>query len=101
MTDSEQGTSVLGCIWERGGGGAKGYGSDDCPCGTGPQTPNHNLQSCPIFDSLRYPQEALGTGRDTATDCGLCLTHRTENPGWPGPKKKKKAVERDSNCGEN
>ena len=27
--------------------------SDECPCGTGHQTPNHILQSCPIFDDLR------------------------------------------------
>ena len=27
--------------------------SDECPCGTGPQTPNHILQSCPTFDDLR------------------------------------------------
>ena len=27
--------------------------SDECPCSTGPQTPNHILQSCPTFDALR------------------------------------------------
>ena len=27
--------------------------SDKCPCRTGPQTPNHILQSCPTFDALR------------------------------------------------
>ena len=27
--------------------------SDECPYGTGPQTPNHILQSCPTFDALR------------------------------------------------
>ena len=27
--------------------------SDECPCGTGPQTPKHILQSCPTFDDLR------------------------------------------------
>ena len=37
--------------------------SDECPCGTGPQTPNHILQSCPTFDDLRRqtwpsPEEA-------------------------------------------
>ena len=28
--------------------------SDERPCGTGPQTPNHILQSCPTFDALRH-----------------------------------------------
>ena len=28
--------------------------SDECPCGKGPQTPNHILQSCPTFDDLRH-----------------------------------------------
>ena len=27
--------------------------SDECPCSIGPQTPNHILQSCPTFDTLR------------------------------------------------
>ena len=27
--------------------------SDECPCGTGLQTPNHILQSCPTFDASR------------------------------------------------
>ena len=36
------------------------------------------------------PQEALGTSWDTATDCGLRLTHRTEDLAWPGTQKKKK-----------
>ena len=27
--------------------------SNECPCGTGSQTPNHILQSCPTFDALR------------------------------------------------
>ena len=27
--------------------------SDECACGTGPQTPNHILQSCPTFHDLR------------------------------------------------
>ena len=27
--------------------------SDECPCSTGPQTPNHILQSCLTFDTLR------------------------------------------------
>ena len=39
--------------------------TDECPCGTDPQIPNHSLQSCPIFDDLRRqtwpsPVEAHG-----------------------------------------
>ena len=33
--------------------GLKNSHSDECPCGTGPQTPNHILQSCPTFNDLR------------------------------------------------
>ena len=35
------------------------------------------------------PQEALETGGDTAADCGLHLTHQTEDLAWPGTHKKK------------
>ena len=35
-------------------------------------------------------QEALGTGWDTAADCGRRLTHRTEDLAWLGTQKKKK-----------
>ena len=34
-------------------------------------------------------QEALGTSWDTAADCGLRLTHRTEDLAWPETQKKK------------
>lgn len=27
--------------------------TDDCPCGTGPQTPEHILQSCPLHQEAR------------------------------------------------
>ena len=33
------------------------------------------------------PQEALGTGSDTAAHCTLCLTHQTEDLAWPGTQK--------------
>ena len=28
--------------------------TDECPCSTSPQTPNHILQSCPSFNTLRH-----------------------------------------------
>ena len=37
-------------------------------------------------------QEALGTASDTVADCGLRLTHRTEDLAWPGTQKKRKHV---------
>ena len=39
------------------------------------------------------PQEALGTGGDTAADCGLGLTQQTEDLAWPGTQKKKKTLQ--------
>ena len=41
------------------------YLSDECPCGTGLQSPNHILQSCPTFDDLRrqtWPSRWRPTG---------------------------------------
>ena len=72
--------------------------SDECPCSTGPQTPNQFLQSCPIFDALRHqtwpsPVDALSKlwgPVETAADCRLCLTHWTEDLAWLGTQKKKK-----------
>ena len=46
----------------------KMFHSDKCPCGTGPQTHNHILQSCLTFQTPDMaqsgggPQEALGAG---------------------------------------
>ena len=48
------------------------------------------LETPDMAQSGGGPQEALGTGWDTAADCGLRLTHRTENLAWPGTQKKKK-----------
>ena len=48
------------------------------------------LETPDMAQSSGGPQEALGTGWDTVADCGLRLTHRTENLAWPGTQKKKK-----------
>ena len=40
------------------------------------------------------PQQAVGTGWDTAADCGLYLTHQTEDLAWLGTQKKKNPVRR-------
>ena len=66
-----------------------------CPCGTGPQTSNHILPYLRHFEtpdiarSDECPQEALETGWDTVADCGLLLTHKTEDAACPGTQKKK------------
>ena len=44
-----------------------------------------------MAQSSGCPQEALGTGWDTAADCELRLTHRTGDLAWPGMQKKKKS----------
>ena len=64
--------------------------SDECPCATGPQTPNHILQSCPTFGTLRRqtrpspvdahrklwgPVETLRQTADFATLIGLKIKH--------------------------
>ena len=51
------------------------------------------LETPDMAQSGGGPQEALGTDWDTAADCGLRLTHRTENLAWPGTQKKKKETE--------
>ena len=60
--------------------------SDECPCNTGPQTPNHILQSCPTFDALRgqtwpsrwRPTESFG---DRLRHCGRLRT-LSYSPDW-------------------
>ena len=68
--------------------------SDKCPCGTGPQTPNHIVQSCPTFDALRHqtwpspveahrklwgPVEILRYTADFALLTGLKIQHGREH----------------------
>ena len=69
------------------------FNSGECPCSTGPQTPNHILQSCPTFDSLRRqtwpspvdahrklwePVETLLQTEDLTLLTGLKILHRRE-----------------------
>ena len=69
------------------------FHSDECPCGTGPQTPNHILQSCPTFNDLRRqtwpgpveahrklwgPAETLRQTADFALLTGLKIQHGQE-----------------------
>ena len=42
-----------------------------------------------MVQSSGCQEEALGTGGDTLADCGVCLTHQTENLAWPRIRKKK------------
>ena len=59
------------------------------------------LETPDMAQSGGGPQEALGIGWDTAADCGLRLTHRTENLAWPGTQKKKNVHVGDSSrCSE-
>ena len=55
--------------------------SEEHPCGTGPQTPNHILQSCPAFDDSRCqtwpsPVSGMPTGSfgDRLRHCGRLRT---------------------------
>ena len=77
----------------------EGMYSDQCPYGTGPQTPQPHPAVLPHLRRFETPemaqsngclQEALGTGWDTAANCGLCFTHQTDDLAWTGTQKKKK-----------
>ena len=56
--------------------------TDECPCGTGPQTPEHILQNCPAHEALRrqtWPQGAelqeqlWGSRRDLEKTVGYAV----------------------------
>ena len=49
-----------------------------------------------MVQSSGCTQESLGTTGDTAADCGLRLTHRSEDLAWPGTQKKYE----DLHCGD-
>ena len=51
-----------------------------------------NFEMPDMTKSGGCPQEALGTGWDTAADCRLRLTHWTEDLAWSGTQKKKKKL---------
>ena len=81
--------------------------SDKCPCGIdlGPQTPQPHPAVLPHLRRFETPdmvqsggcqQEALGSGWDTAADCGPHLTHRTEDQTWPGTEEEEEEEHRSS-----
>ena len=51
------------------------------------------MRALSLSRDLPFLADVLGTGRDTAADCGLRLTHRTEDLASQKKKKKKEEEE--------